>query len=86
MELTAAVVSAQSMRFVVVLVKPSAMQPYNRDTTQRSFSSVFPGDLIVLCSQDSRGVPSYYGRQDITKFLAHLEISQLPWKKYRTAA
>ena len=86
MEITAAVVNEQGVRFVVVLVKQEAIQPSNRDATQRSFSSLFPGDLIVLCAQNSRGVPSYYGRTDIVKFLANIDIRQLPWKKYQSAA
>lgn len=86
MQFTAAIVKEQGVRFVVALVKQQAMQPANRETTRRSISSMFPGDLIVLCSQDSRGVPSYYGRTDIVKFLANIHISQLPWKQYRTNA
>lgn len=86
MEINAAVVKEQGVRFVVVLVKQQAIQPANRDAAQRSFSPLFPGNLIVLCAQDSRGVPSYYGRPDIVKFLATIHISQLPWKKYRSAA
>jgi hypothetical protein len=85
-ELTAAIVKEQGVRFVVVLVKQQAIQPASRDGTRRSFSSLFPGDLIVLCAQDSRGVPSYYGRPDIVKFLANMDLGRLPWKKYRSTA
>ena len=74
------------MRFVVALVKQQAIQPANRESTRRSISSMFPGDLIVLCAQDSRGVPTYVGRPDIVKFLASIHISQLPWKQYRANA
>lgn len=86
MEITAAVTVEQGVRFVVVLVKWQAAQPAARETTRRSFSSLFPGDIIVLCAQDSRGVPTYYGRTDIVKFLANIDISRLPWKKYRSTA
>lgn len=86
MEITAAIVKEQGVRFVVALVKQQAMQPANRYATRRSISRLFPGELIVLCVQDSRGVPSYFGRPDIVKFLANIHISQLPWKKYRTNA
>jgi hypothetical protein len=85
-EITAAVVKEQGVRFVVVLVKQQAIQPANRDATQRSFSLLFPGDLIVLCAQNSSGVPTYYGRTDIVKFLANIDLRRLPWKKYRSAA
>ncbi len=86
MEITAAIVKEQGVRFVVALVKQQAMQPANREATRQSISPLFPGELIVLCAQDSRGVPSYFGRPDIVKFLANIHISQLPWKKYRANA
>jgi hypothetical protein len=85
-EITAALTKEQGVRFVVVLVKQQAIQPATRDATTRSVSSLFPGELVVLCAQDSQGTPTYYGRPDIVKFLANIDIRQLPWKRYRTAA
>ncbi len=85
-EITAAVVKEQGVRFVVVLVKEQAIQLASRHATQRSFASLFPGDPIVLCAQNSRGVPTYYGRPDIVKFLANIDMRRLPWKKYRSVA
>lgn len=86
MEITAAVVKEQGVRFVVVLVKQQATQLASRDATQRSLASLFPGDLIVLCAQNLRGVPTYYGRHDIVRFLANIDMRRLPWKQYRSAA
>jgi hypothetical protein len=85
-EITAAVTVEQGIRFVVVLVKQQAVQPATRETTRRSVSPLFPRDLIVLCAQDSRGTPTYYGRQDIVRFLADVQMHQLPWKKYHSNA
>lgn len=85
MEITAAVTLVQRVRFVVVLVKQQAVQPAVRETTRRSVSPLFPGDLIVLCAQDSRGTPTYYGRPDIVRFLVNTGMGQLPWKKYQTS-
>ena len=34
-------------------------------------------------SQDGRGVPSYWGRPDIVRFLASVPINALPWRNYR---
>ncbi len=86
MEITAALVDEQGVRFVVVLVQRAAMQPSRRETTRRSASSLFPGRAVVLCAQDARAVPSYYGRPDIVKFLASIEMERLPWKRYRASA
>jgi hypothetical protein len=81
---TAAYVREQGVEFTVVLVKPSANQPGRRERTMRELGSAFPGRLVIACSQDSRGVASYYGRRDIVTFLSNVLIEQLPWKEYRT--
>lgn len=83
MNMTAAVVREQGVTFAVVLVKPSAMQTYNRDATQTSFARYFPGKPVVLCSQDGRGVPSYYGRRDLVDFCSNLLMGQLPWREFQ---
>jgi hypothetical protein len=37
---------------------------------------------VVLMAQDSKGVPTYYGRRDIAKFMANVPLSAVPWKGY----
>jgi hypothetical protein len=81
--ITAAVVREQQTTFAVVVVKQSAMQPQNRDETQRSFQPLFPGLPVVLMSQDHQGRPTYWGRRDISRFLAGIDPARLPWKEYR---
>lgn len=81
MELTAARVREQGVEFAVVLVDPSAAAVGQRDSTQRTVSRYFPGMPVVLCSQDSSGRPTYYGRRDIARFLSNLAIERIPWKK-----
>lgn len=82
MILTAAVVKEQGVTFAVVIVKPFAMQPMSRVPTQLSLRPRFPGLPIVLMSQDSSGLPTYYGRHDISRFLTNVLPEQLPWAKY----
>jgi hypothetical protein len=84
-KVTAALVREQQVTFAVVVVKPAAMQPHNREATARSCQPLFPGVPVVLVSQDSRGVPSYYGRSDISRFLSGVEMSRLPWREYTAA-
>lgn len=86
MEFTAALIREQGVEFAVVLVKQHVTSSGSRDATARGFASFFPGRPIVLCSQDFRGTPTYYGRPDLVKFLANLAIQRLPWKKYRSNA
>jgi hypothetical protein len=85
-ELTAALIREQGVEFAVVLVKQHITRSGSRDATVRGFASFFPGRPIVLCSQDFRGTPTYYGRPDLVKFLATVAIQRLPWKKFITAA
>ena len=84
---TAAVVREQNVDFAVVLVKQHALQPPNivKNQLAASLSHVFPGNHIVLCAQDSNGRPTYWGRDDIVRFLANLYLEQLPWREYHAA-
>lgn len=86
MELTAAVIREQGVEFAVVLVNRQSTQPGTREATARSVQPLFPGRMVLLCSQDSRGTPSYFGRRDLVQFLANMFMEQLPWKKYRSNA
>lgn len=76
----------QGVDFAVVLVTRQATQPGSREATACNVQPLFPGRPVVLCSQDSRGTPSYFGRHDLVQFLANVFMEQLPWKKYRSAA
>lgn len=86
MKITAAVVREQQTTFAVVVVTPTAMQPHNRDQTQRQLQPLFPGRPLVLMSQDHTGTPTYWGRSDIIRFLAAMDPARLPWREHRVAS
>ena len=76
-------IKEQGVTFAIVVVKRSALS--NQSEAQsviNSFRRIFPGVPIVLMAQDGQGVPTYYGRQDIVKFLAHVPMAAIPWKEY----
>jgi len=79
-----AVVKEQGVKFAVVVVKRHVID--NRSEANQMIASmqhqVFGGLPVVLMAQDSRGAPSYYGRQDIAKFLANVPMQAIPWKRY----
>lgn len=83
MKIQGAVVKEQGVAFAVVVVKRHVL---DSQTSARqvaaSFAPLFPGLPVVLMAQDSRGVPTYLGRQDIVKFLANVPIQAIPWKEY----
>jgi hypothetical protein len=83
MKFQGALIKEQGVTFAVVIVKKSVVD--DRATAQnviQSFQPAFPGTPIVLMSQDSRGIPTYFGRQDIAKFLAKIPMTAIPWREY----
>lgn len=83
MKFQGAVIKEQGITFAIVIVKKYILgQKAEADKAIQNFQSFFPGVPLVLMAQDSRGVPTYYGRQDISRFLAGVPISAIPWKEY----
>jgi hypothetical protein len=83
MRFQGAVINEQGVTFAIIIVKHHIID--NRSASSEaaaSFAPVFPGMPIILMAQDSRGVPTYFGRQDIVAFLAHIPMSAIPWKEY----
>ena len=83
MKVQGAVVKEQGVTFAVVVVKRHAIG--NQASARQAAASIaplFPGLPLVLMSQDSRGVPTYLGRQDIVNFLASVPMEAIPWKEY----
>jgi len=83
MRFQGAVIREQGQTFAVVVVKRHVID--NRATATgaiASFSPAFPGMPVVLMAQASSGRPSYYGRPDISKFLANVPIQAIPWRDY----
>lgn len=78
-----AVIKEQGVTFAIVIVKSQYIQNNSTaDDTRRGFAHLFPGLPIILMAQDSRGIPTYHGRTDIVKFLANINPSRIPWKRY----
>ncbi len=82
MRVKGAVIREQGQTFAVVIVKPHVIQNHSEAADAISgFTPVF-GVPVVLMAQDGRGRPTYYGRQDIARFLANVPISSIPWREY----
>ena len=78
-----AVIREQGVTFALVVVKSHVVQ--NRSEAAEAISAFqphFPGMPVVLVGQDSRGVPTYFGRPDIARFMASVPVSAVPWKTY----
>lgn len=78
-----AVVREQGVTFAVVIVKKHVIDSSAESSRAiAAFQPVFPGLPVVLMAQDYQGTPTYYGRQDIARFLASVPLSAIPWKQY----
>lgn len=83
MRFQGAVVREQGQTFAIVIVKPHIVQStHQANESIGSFQRVFPQMPVVLMAQDSRGVPTYFGRRDIAKFLSNVPMEAIPWKEY----
>lgn len=79
-----AVIKEQGVTFAVVIVQQHVIQHQAEgNQTIRAFQPIFPGIPVVLMAQDSRGVPTYYGRTDLVNFLASVPFGRIPWQRYQ---
>lgn len=82
MRIQGAVIREQGQTFAVVVVKPHVVRnPAMAEETIRSFSPTF-GVPVVLMAQNGQGRPTYYGRQDIARFMSRVPLRAIPWKEY----
>jgi hypothetical protein len=74
----------QGINFAIVIVEPHVVSnPNEANRIAAVFQlRVFPGIPVVLMAQDPRGVPAYYGRHDIVKFLAGVPVTNIPWQQF----
>jgi hypothetical protein len=70
-------ITEQGVTFAIAVVKSHVLTSSDHDDVRNSFIQVFGNIPIILMAQDSRGIPKYYGRQDIVKFLANIDPSLL---------
>jgi len=83
MKIQGAILREQSQTFAVVVVKRHLLDSsHEANETVRAFSHYFPGMPVVLAGQDSWGRFTYFGRRDISAFLASISPTRIPWKEF----
>lgn len=83
MRFQGAVVREQGVTFAVVVVQRRILDNnFEANRAVESFRPAFPGMPVTLMAQDHRGRPTYYGRADISRFLAGVPLGTIPWREY----
>ena len=83
MRFQGAVIKEQGVTFGVLIVKQHILDdPTRRDALVLEASRLFDGIPTVLMAQDFNGTPTYYGRSDISEFMASVPLEAVPWKEY----
>lgn len=73
----------QGVTFGVVVVRPEVLRdPERAASIADQYASTIFGAPVVLMAQDSRGRATYLGRPDLSRFLAALPLSAIPWRQY----
>lgn len=83
MKFQGSVIKEQGITFGIVVVKPYVLQNQSEKSNMIAFGQrVFGMMPIILMAQDSRGIPTYFGKSDIVNFLSKISLSRIPWKEY----
>ncbi|MGQ3300280.1 hypothetical protein [Reyranella sp.] len=78
-----AVIREQGVTFAIVVVRQSVLQSTSEaNRAIQSFQPAFPGMPVVLMAQDGQGRPTYFGRRDLSQFMANVPLQAVPWKRY----
>lgn len=83
MNFDGAVIREQGVTFAIAVVRRGVLSaPAERNKTLAYFQSFFGGISVVLMEQDHNGVPTWYGRPDLTRFLQSVPVDTIPWQRY----
>jgi len=81
-QVDAALIRERGVTFAVVVVRPTVMSDGSRDRVIEQFRPAWGGVPVVLMAQDGRGVPTFYGRPDLVRFLKDTPVVAMPWKRW----
>lgn len=83
MKLQGACIKEQGVTFGILVVKLHVLQsPTERSSMQNFGVQLFGMMPIILMAQNAHGIPTYWGRSDIVKFLSRVPVYRIPFKEY----
>jgi len=69
--------------FAIAVVRHGVLaSSAQREQSLLQFQALFGGIPVVLMEQDTAGVPTWFGRPDLTRFLANVQVGAIPWRRY----
>jgi hypothetical protein len=77
-------IKERGVTFAIVKVQEKALlDEAEPDRMITAFQEAMFGRIpVVLMAQDPEGIPTYYGRADIVRFLAGTNVARIPWMEY----
>jgi hypothetical protein len=83
MTIEGALIREQGVNFAIVVVKSHVLNASaEAQRTIAALRPVFGGVPVILMAQDGRGRPTYYGRDDIVRFMARVPLGAVRWKRF----
>lgn len=83
MNFDGAVLQEQGVTFAIAVVRHGVLaNSAQREESLGQFHAFFGGIPVVLMEQDASGVPRWFGRPDLTRFLANVPVGSIPWRRY----
>lgn len=87
MSFDGALINEQGVQFGLVVVKQHVLHDTASQQRVQGFGRRVWGNIpVVLMAQDHKGRPTYLGRQDIVRFLANLDVRQIPLRRWMVTA
>jgi hypothetical protein len=77
-------ITERGVTFAIVKVQQKALQDKAEpDRMITAFQNAVFGRIpVVLMARDPQGIPTYYGRADIVRLLARINVCRIPWMEY----
>jgi hypothetical protein len=86
MDVVGSVMTEQGISFAVVQVHSYTVETQaEAEDAIHSYSKLFPGLPVVLMAVGGERSPTYWGRQDLANYMAHVPSKHVPWRRFSFA-
>jgi hypothetical protein len=71
--------------YVVIVKRHILSSPKQRSDLRKAFEQEL-GEPVVLMAQDSKGIPTYWGRDDLVEYMARVPMEAVRWQRFTLRA